>query len=86
MGKWIRLCLVVVVLVAGLAVTACGRGRAYRQTAGRTANGDTMMQHHSLIKGALVGAAAGHMAGHHAVVGAITGAIVQHERNKHQRR
>ncbi len=84
MGKWLRLFLVVLLASVGLVVTSCGR------RGGQEANGtygDTMRaRHHSVIGGALVGAAAGHMAGHHAVVGAITGAVIQHERNKHERR
>ena len=39
-------------------------------------------QHHSKLKGALVGAAAGHVLGGHAKAGAVAGALVQHHRNK----
>ncbi|HEX4683464.1 MAG TPA: hypothetical protein VH277_12180 [Gemmatimonadaceae bacterium] len=43
----------------------------------------TAPDHHSKLKGALVGAAAGHFLGHHALAGAAAGALIQHERNKH---
>ena len=46
----------------------------------------TMQAHHSKLAGALVGAAAGHVAGGHAVLGAAAGALVQHERNKHEKK
>lgn len=85
---------------SGLSLTACGHkqetaavdnGAAVPATttspAGepQTATTDTTQNHHSLLKGALVGAAAGHVAGHHAIAGAAVGALVQHERNKHPR-
>jgi len=44
------------------------------------------LKHHSKLGGALVGAAVGHVLGGHAVAGAAAGALVQHERNKHERK
>ena len=43
------------------------------------------IEHHSKLKGAVVGAVVGHAMGHHALAGAAVGALAQHERNKHPR-
>jgi len=42
-------------------------------------------EHHSKMKGALIGAAVGHAAGKHGMAGAAAGAMIQHKKNKHNR-